>query len=64
MTLIYRSSCTVQGQHYQYPNNDPEFFNGHSTDENQPFQSVNGDHDTGTCKYSFVYFTSQSYKSS
>ncbi|CAF1566106.1 unnamed protein product, partial [Adineta steineri] len=35
------------GMHYQYPNNDPEFFNGHSPNE-QIFHQTNGDNQNST----------------
>jgi hypothetical protein len=35
-----------KGLHYQYPNNDPEFFNGHSPNE----QIFNGENQTSTGK--------------
>mgnify|MGYP006892764589 CR=1 FL=1 len=34
--------CEILGLHYAYPNNDPEFFNGHSPNE-QIFHQSNGD---------------------
>jgi hypothetical protein len=41
------------GLHYQYPNHDPEFFNGHSPNE-QIFHQSNGDNQTSTGK-NFVF---------
>jgi hypothetical protein len=35
--------------HYQYPNNDPEFFNGHSPNE-QVFHQLNGENPTSIGK--------------
>jgi hypothetical protein len=39
----------IKGLHYQYPNNDPEFFNGHSPNE-QIFHQSNGENQTSTSK--------------
>jgi hypothetical protein len=43
----------IKGLHYQYPNHDPEFFNGHSPNE-QIFHQSNGDNQTSTGK-NFVF---------
>jgi hypothetical protein len=40
--------------HYQYPNNDPEFFNSHSPNE-QIFHQMNGDNQTSTSKNLFFF---------
>ncbi|CAF0851499.1 unnamed protein product [Adineta steineri] len=41
------------GMHYQYPNNDPEFFNGHSPNE-QIFHQTNGDNQNSTISRSMM----------
>ena len=45
MNNVFFCKSILKGMHYQYPNNDPEFFNGHSPNE-RIFHPTNGDNST------------------